>query len=105
MGENPQGEGIEQPGVVRRPVIVARSGLSAPELEGDALASIEAPVLIAAPPLDLFNPAESARKAAQAIRNARLLEIPSVLGHSAASAIHASDGELLNRAIREFLLA
>ena len=76
-----------------------------PELEGDALASIEAPVLIAAPPLDLFNPAESARKAAQAIRNARLLEIPSVLGHSAASAIHASDGELLNRAIREFLLA
>ena len=75
-----------------------------PGATSDALAAIEVPVLIAAPPLDLFNPVESAHDAAQRIHNARLVEIPSVHGHQAATATRTEDSNFLNDAIREFLL-
>ena len=75
-----------------------------PGTKEDALAAIEVPVLIAAPPLDLFNPVESAHDAAQRIHNARLVEIPSVHGHQAATATRTEDSNFLNDAIREFLL-
>jgi len=75
-----------------------------PGLAGDALAAIEVPVLIAAPPLDLFNPVESAHEAARRIRNARLVEIPSVQGHQAATATRSEDSKFLGRHVREFLV-
>lgn len=53
---------------------------------GAALASIRAPTLIAAPPLDLYNPASAARWAADRIADARFVELDSVWGHQAASA-------------------
>jgi homoserine O-acetyltransferase len=68
-----------------------------------ALASIRARTLVAAPPLDLFNPAESARNAAARIPGAKLVEIPSVQGHQAATSLKAEDALFLNRAIGEFL--
>ena len=74
-----------------------------PGLSGDALASIEVPVLIAAPSLDLFNPVESARNAAKSIANARFVEIPSAQGHQAATATRIEDSQFLNRVIGEFL--
>jgi len=74
-----------------------------PGISGDALSMIDVPVLIAAPPLDLFNPVESAHRAAQAIHDARLVEIPSVQGHQAATATRVQDSDFLNRVIREFL--
>ncbi len=58
-----------------------------------ALASIVAKVLILAPPLDLFNPAQSGRRAAAAIPGARFVEIASVQGHAAAA--NAVRGEAL----------
>jgi homoserine O-acetyltransferase len=76
---------------------------STPGVAGDALATIEVPVLIAAPPLDLFNPVESAHLAAQKINGARLVEIPSVQGHQAATATRVEDSLFLNHAIGEFL--
>ena len=75
-----------------------------PGISGDALAAINVPVMIAAPPLDLFNPVESAHDAAQKINGARLVEIPSVQGHQSATATRAEDSRFLNRVIREFLL-
>ena len=75
-----------------------------PGLVGEALATVEVPALIAAPALDLFNPVESAHRAAQQIRTARLVEIPSVQGHQAATATRSADSDFLNRTIREFLL-
>jgi homoserine acetyltransferase len=72
-------------------------------LTGDALATVKVPVLIAAPSLDLFNPVESARSAAQSIVNARFVEIPSVQGHQAATATSSEDSQFLNRVIGEFL--
>jgi homoserine O-acetyltransferase len=70
---------------------------------GRALASIRARTLVAAPPLDLFNPAESARNAAARIPGATFLEIPSVQGHQAATSLKVEDALFLNRAIGEFL--
>lgn len=75
-----------------------------PGASGDALSVVDVPVLIAAPPLDLFNPVESAHFAAQKINGARLVEIPSVQGHQSATATRAEDSDFLNRVIREFLL-
>jgi homoserine O-acetyltransferase len=68
-----------------------------------ALASISAKALLLAPPLDLFNPAQSARDAAAAIPGARFVEIPSVQGHQAATSLKPEDGAFLNRVIRDFL--
>ena len=68
-----------------------------------ALQSIEARTLILAPPLDVFNPAESARHAASRIPGSRFLEIPSVQGHQAATSLKEEDAAFLNRTIAEFL--
>jgi len=67
-----------------------------------ALASIAARVLVLAPPLDLFNPASAARAAADAIADARFVEIPSPQGHLAATSLHADDARFLDAAIRAF---
>jgi homoserine O-acetyltransferase len=68
-----------------------------------ALASIRARTLVLAPPLDLFNPAQSARAAAAAIPGARFAEIPSIQGHQAATSLRAEDAAFLNGVISEFL--
>lgn len=70
---------------------------------GTALAAIKARTLVLAPPLDLFNPVESAHAAAAAIHGARFVEIPSVQGHQAATSLTEEDANVLNKAIREFL--
>ena len=75
-----------------------------PGVTGNALATIAVPVMIAAPPLDLFNPVESAHRAAEQIDGARLVEIPSIQGHQSATATRAEDSNFLNRAIGEFML-
>jgi homoserine O-acetyltransferase len=77
-----------------------------PGVEGgtrSALARSRARTLIAAPPLDLFNPPEAAREAADAIPGARFVEIPSIQGHLAAGPLSAEDAAFLNRTIGEFL--
>lgn len=68
-----------------------------------ALAAVRARTLILVPPLDLFNPVENAHSAAAAIPNVRLVEIPSVQGHQAATSLKEEDANAINRAIREFL--
>jgi len=70
---------------------------------GRALASIRARALLLAPPLDLFNPSECAREAAQAIPGARFAEIPSTRGHQAATKASATGVAFLNEAIGNFL--
>lgn len=77
-----------------------------PGLDGDtatALESIRATALLIAPPLDLFNPADDARAAAQAIPGARFVEIPSLQGHLAATATRPDDADFLNHVIADFL--
>ncbi len=78
------------------------AGPGAQGTEG-ALRAIQSPTLVLAPPLDLFNPAESARWAAERIPGAKFVEIPSAQGHQAATATRAEDAEFLNRVIAEFL--
>ena len=68
-----------------------------------ALASIRARTLVLAPPLDLFNPVESARAAAKAIPGARFAEIPSVQGHQSATSLRTEDAAFLNQVIANFL--
>jgi homoserine O-acetyltransferase len=68
-----------------------------------ALRSIQARTLVLAPPLDLFNPEESARWAAQRIPGASFVEIPSVQGHQAATSTRAEDAAFLNRVIGEYI--
>ena len=68
-----------------------------------ALASISARTLLLAPPLDLFNPAEAAREAAAHIPRSRLIEIPSMFGHQAATSTSPADAGFLNRCIGDFL--
>ena len=68
-----------------------------------ALASIKAKTLVLAPPLDLFNPAESGRAAAANIPGAQFIEIPSAQGHQAAASTKSEDAAFLNRVIGEFL--
>jgi len=68
-----------------------------------ALAAVQARTLILAPPLDLFNPVESARAAAACIPGARCVEIPSLQGHQAATDLQAEDAEFLNGTIRAFM--
>lgn len=70
-----------------------------------ALGSITARTLVLAPPLDLYNPSDYAREIATAIPDARFLEIPSTLGHRAATATSAQDAAFLDRHIADFLLA
>jgi len=68
-----------------------------------ALATIKASTLVLAPPLDLFNPSQSAREAAAAIPGAQFVEIPSAQGHQAATSTKPEDAAFLNRLIGEFL--
>jgi homoserine O-acetyltransferase len=72
---------------------------------GRALASIRAKALLLAPPLDLLNPAECAREAAQSIPGAELQEIPSTRGHQAATKESQTGVRFLNEAIGRFLAA
>jgi len=79
-----------------------------PGFGGDAeraLASIRAKTLVLAPPLDLFNPSESARAAASAIPGAAFVEIPSEQGHQAATQLRSEDAAFLNATIGAFLNA
>jgi homoserine O-acetyltransferase len=71
--------------------------------DGNALGRIKVPTLIAAPPLDLFNPVESAMWAAQHIPDARFIEIPSQQGHQAATSTRVEDDVFLNRELSRFL--
>lgn len=68
-----------------------------------ALAAIRARTLVLAPPLDLYNPAGSAREACAAIPDALFTEIPSRLGHQSASGVDGEDTAFLNRVIGEFV--
>jgi len=70
---------------------------------GAGLGAILARTLILAPPLDLFNPAECAREAAEGIPGARFVEIPSIQGHQAATSMASEDAAFLNRTITKFL--
>jgi homoserine O-acetyltransferase len=77
-----------------------------PGFRGDtraALASIRARTLIAAPPLDLYNPAAAAREAAEGIPGAVFVPIESDWGHQSASAADAASAGMLNRVIGEWL--
>ena len=79
---------------------------ASPGFGGDtaaALASIRARALLLAPPLDLFNPADEARSAAEAIPGARFVEIPSAQGHLAATSSLPADAAFLNRETGAFL--
>jgi homoserine O-acetyltransferase len=77
-----------------------------PGFDGDtaaALASIRVPVLIAAPPLDLYNPGPAARWAADRIAGARFVALPSDWGHQSASAADPASAALLDSEIGAFL--
>lgn len=69
-----------------------------------ALAAIRAPVLIAAPALDLYNPLESARLAAERIPRSIWLGLPGESGHVAASAFDVDAACVLNEVMRSFLV-
>jgi homoserine O-acetyltransferase len=68
-----------------------------------ALASIRARTLILAPPLDLYNPADCARWAAERIARCQFTEIPSRWGHQAASAADAQGAAFLQGCVSQFL--
>ena len=77
-----------------------------PGFAGDteaALASVALPVLVMAPRLDLYNPAQEARRAASLIPGARWVEIPSAEGHLAAAGVGEREVRLLDRTIASFL--
>ena len=64
---------------------------------------MKAKVLVMSPALDLYNPAECAADAAQAIPGARHVVIPSIQGHQAANAASAADVAFMNTEIGKFL--
>jgi homoserine O-acetyltransferase len=68
-----------------------------------ALASIRARTLILAPPLDLYNPSDSAKWAAEHIPNCRFMEIPSRWGHQSASFADSKSVIFLGKSINSFL--
>ncbi len=68
-----------------------------------ALAAIRAATLVLAPPLDLYNPVEAARWAAERIPGAVLREIPSDWGHQSASAADPQAAAWLNTEIAAFV--
>lgn len=68
-----------------------------------ALASIQAQVLIAAPGLDLYNPAPAARWAAERIPDARFVELDSAWGHQSASSADADSVARLDAEIAELM--
>jgi homoserine O-acetyltransferase len=79
---------------------------STPGFSGDtaaALRSVRAATLVLAPSLDLYNPAAAARAVAAAVPGATFLEIPSKLGHRAASGADPEDVLFLNQVIGQFI--
>jgi homoserine O-acetyltransferase len=68
-----------------------------------ALASIRARTLVAAPPLDLYNPAEAARWAAERIPGARFVELDTDWGHQSAGPADAKSAARLNAEIAALL--
>jgi len=68
-----------------------------------ALASVKAKALVMNPALDLYNPAECAAEAAQAVPGARHVVIPSIQGHQAANVASAEDVAFVNGEIGRFL--
>jgi homoserine O-acetyltransferase len=68
-----------------------------------ALASIRARTLIAAPPLDLYNPAAAARSAAASIPGARFVALDTDWGHQAASAADPASAARLDAEIAALL--
>ena len=68
-----------------------------------ALASMRAATLVLTPSLDLYNPTQAARWAAQHIPGAVLREIPSDWGHQSASAADPLAGAWLNAEIGAFM--
>lgn len=78
-----------------------------PGFSGDhvkALAAIKARTLIiTGGTLDLYNPVEEAREAGAYIPQASVVAVPSVQGHTTATAAKAADVDFMNRTVREFL--
>jgi len=77
-----------------------------PRFGGDlaaALGSMRARLLVAAPPLDLYNPAACAREAASLVPGARFAEIPSAFGHNAATSADPAAAAFLDAEIARFL--
>lgn len=70
-----------------------------------ALKSVKAKTILFSSRLDLYNPVEEAKEAAELIPGAKFVEIPSWGGHFAASAMEPAGVEFLNKAIAEFLTA
>ncbi len=70
-----------------------------------ALRAVRARTLVLAPPLDLYNPVDSAREVVAGVPGARGVEIPSVQGHQAASALEVGDAAFLNAETARFLEA
>lgn len=68
-----------------------------------ALGAIKAPTLIVAPRLDLYNPVESARWAANAIARCNYLELDTIWGHLMASQHDPVSALTLNTEISRFL--
>lgn len=69
-----------------------------------ALAAIKARTLIlTGGTLDLYNPVEEAREAGALIPQANVIAIPSVQGHTTATATKAADVDFMNAAVRAFL--
>jgi homoserine O-acetyltransferase len=78
-----------------------------PPFAGDttaALRSIEAPTLILAPSLDLYNPPQAASAAADAVPNAHFVELPGDWGHASASGAAMAAAEVIGVAVSDFLL-
>lgn len=77
-----------------------------PGFAGDtaaALASVRARTLVAAPTLDLYNPAPAARWAAERIPGARFVELETDWGHQSASAADPSSVSRLDEEIAQLL--
>jgi homoserine O-acetyltransferase len=70
-----------------------------------ALGRATAEALVLAPPLDLLNPADEARRAASLMPRGRFVEIPSIEGHQAASGVDPADTAFLDATIAAFLAA
>ena len=69
-----------------------------------ALAAIKARTLIlTGGTLDLYNPVEEAREAGAFIPQASVIAVPSVQGHTTATAAKAADVAFMNAAVRPFL--
>lgn len=77
-----------------------------PPFAGDtaaALRSIEAPMLVLAPSLDLYNPPQAAQAVVDAVPGARFVGLPGDAGHASAAGVDAAATEVISVAIRALL--